>query len=148
MAYDRADWHYGGNFPSNLPTENGGTHIGMFLAWCIVNGLEGDLHKDDSQDSIALVRSRKMTGREFLFKECDEKFWEEDLNETGNAFAKSYYVSNQYITDYEHVLGENVETLYHVQDTWENFDRIKAVIDIKYKKWLSPQTRKWWQFWK
>jgi hypothetical protein len=29
MSYDRADWHYGGNYPKGLPPENGGTHIGM-----------------------------------------------------------------------------------------------------------------------
>jgi hypothetical protein len=24
MAYDRADWHYSGNYPPDLPPENGG----------------------------------------------------------------------------------------------------------------------------
>jgi hypothetical protein len=45
MAYDRADAHYGGNFPSDLPPEAGATHIGMFLAWVILNGLEGEFHR-------------------------------------------------------------------------------------------------------
>ena len=35
MAIDNAAWHYGGNFPEELPKENGGTHIGFFLAWII-----------------------------------------------------------------------------------------------------------------
>jgi len=37
--YDDASWHYGGNYPVGLPTKNGATHIGMFLAWCIENDL-------------------------------------------------------------------------------------------------------------
>ena len=88
MAYDRADWHYGGDYPEGLPPENGGTHIGMFLAWAIMNGLEGESHREESPTSIAAVRARQMTGREFLFKECDEKFWDEDLSDEGNAFAE------------------------------------------------------------
>jgi hypothetical protein len=38
---DRADWHYGGGdlYPKELPPENGGTHIGMYLAWIIQRGL-------------------------------------------------------------------------------------------------------------
>ena len=27
--YDDASWHYGGDFPDDLPEENGATHIGM-----------------------------------------------------------------------------------------------------------------------
>ena len=43
MAYDKTDWHYGGDYPENLPSKNGGTHIGMFLAWAINNNLEGEI---------------------------------------------------------------------------------------------------------
>src|SRR5262249_33118794 len=91
MSYDRAEWHYGGNYPKELPPENGGTHIGMFLAWAIVNGLEGDLHKQESAQALEAVRRREMTGRQFLFDQCDEKFTDEDLNDEGNAFAATYY---------------------------------------------------------
>jgi hypothetical protein len=31
MAYDRADWQ--SDFPDDVPEENGGTHVGMFLAF-------------------------------------------------------------------------------------------------------------------
>ena len=88
MSYDRADWHYGGDFPKDLPTENGGTHIGMFLAWAIMNNFEGAHHVDHSQDSIRQVRERRMTGRQFLIKECDENIWDEDPSDLGNGFAK------------------------------------------------------------
>ena len=81
MAYDRADWHYGGEYPEDLPEENGGTHIGMFLAWAFMTDLEGELHRGDAKASIAEVRARRVTGREFLFEECDGKFWDVDLNE-------------------------------------------------------------------
>jgi hypothetical protein len=114
MAYDRADWHYGGDYPEGLPTENGGTHIGMFLAWAIMNGLEGEFHRKESPASLAAVRARQMTGCQFLFKECDEKFWDEDLSAEGNEFAKYYYDGTDgqggtYFEDYESALVGQLE---------------------------------------
>lgn len=139
MALDRADWHYGGDFSKDLPPENGGTHIGMFLAWIILNGLEGELHREGSVESLAKVRARQMTGREFLFKECDEKFWEEDLNEEGAAFAAAYYSGKdgygQYITDYQTTLSSRLLSVYHVPDTWANYDKLAPIISAAYTRW-------------
>ncbi len=141
MAYDRADWHYGGDYPSELPSENGGTHIGIFLAWVINNNLEGQLHREESQQSLKAVRNREITGREFLEKECDEKFWEEDLNEDGNAFAKYYYESDIYFSDYEVTLIENLPTLYHIENSWENYDKIAPIISSSYREWKECEAK-------
>lgn len=138
MAYDRMDWHYGGDFPSDLPDEAGGTHIGMFLAWAITRGLEGEMHRTDSVAAIQAVRNRAITGRQFLMEQCDEKFWEDDLNEDGNAFAKVYYEADgpgSFLADYEAVLGQSLPTLYHVQDSWANFDALARVIDLRFAEW-------------
>ena len=138
MAYDRADWHYGGNFPEDLPPEAGGTHIGMFLAWAITRGLEGDFHKVESSSALEALRRREITGRDFLNTECDEKFWEEDLSDEGNAFAKAYYEAegaDSYLADYGQLLGAGLPSLYHVEDSWENFDRLAARIDQRYQAW-------------
>lgn len=148
MAYDKAEWHYGGKFPANLPRENGGTHIGMFLAWAINRGLEGDLHRTDSTEELRAVRARTMTGREFLEKACDGRFWEEDLNEEGNAFAKQYYATNRYGEDYDKTLASGLPTIYHVADSWENYDRIAAVIDRRFSEWKHGPSKRWWEFWK
>jgi hypothetical protein len=140
MTYDRIDWHSGNNFPKDLPSENGGIHIGMFLAWIINNDLVGLLHIKNSKESIEKVKNRKMTGKEFLVKECDSKLWPEDLNEEGNKFANFYYASEkdygQYIDDYSEVFNQ-YETLYHVKDNWENYDLINPVITRKYNEWKN-----------
>ena len=137
MSIDRADWHFGGNFPADLPPENGGTHIGMFLAWIIMNGLEGIDHQQDSPELLAAVRSRLMTGRQFLFRECDGKLWDVDLNEEGNAFARYYYAppEHRYFNDYTLALATSVPTLYHVEDTWENYDTLAPVITKRFGEW-------------
>ena len=145
MAIDRADWHSGGNFPADLPPENGGTHIGMFLAWIIHNGLQGEFHNDESPKDLEAVRARRMTGREFLFRACDGKFWNEDLSDEGNAFAAAYYSGEggkgygPYIEDYELALAAGLPSTYHVEDTWANYDAIAPVISRRYAEWLAPR---------
>jgi hypothetical protein len=139
MSYDRADWHYGGDYPKELPPENGGTHIGMFLAWAIMNGLEGDELQEDSAPSLAAVRARQMTGRQFLFRECDEKLWEADFNDEGSAFATAYYqTSNQdfsYHADYGRIFEDVLPGTYYVEDTWQNYDKIAAEITRRFEEW-------------
>lgn len=148
MAYDRADWHYGGDFPADLPRERGGTHVGMFLAWAATAHLIGELHADESPDDLRKLRDREITGCQFLFAACDEKLTEEDLNEEGNAFAKDYYATDRYLDDYADVLGDDLESLYHVEDSWENFDRLKPILDRRLAAWRRGRSRPWWQFWK
>ena len=147
MVYDRAYWHFGGEYPEDLPLVNGGTHIGMFLAWAINNDLEGEVHKLASQESLSAVRNKQMTGRDFLIKECSEKFWEEDLSDKGNAFALDYYEADTYFSDYKAALAEDIPSLYHVEDTWENYQILAPVISRRYIQWQRKQSKKWWQFW-
>jgi hypothetical protein len=137
MAYDRADWHHGGNYPKDLPSENGGTHIGMFLAWVIMNGFEGEELKEDNPAAVAALRARAMTGRQFLFRNCDGKLSDVDLNEEVNAFAKYYYSHPKfhYLEDYHNVLAEGLPSTYHVNDSWENYDKIAPVITQRFNEW-------------
>lgn len=137
MAYDRADWHYGGDYPDDLPEENGGTHIGFFLAWAIHNDLVGDFHLEESEESVKKVKSREITGREFLFKECDEKLWEEDLSDEGNSFASDYYVNDTYFSDYISVVPDELSSMYYLEDSWDNYDRVAEKISNSYLKWKN-----------
>ena len=83
-----------------------------------------------------------MTGREFLFKECDEKFWEEDLSEEAVEFANFYYVENRYYEDLADALPCDLPTMYHADDSWENYDRVAIAIDRAYKNWKRPRGKK------
>ena len=147
MAIDRADYHFCGEFPADLPPENGGTHIGMFLAWAILHNLQGEFHDAESPAGLAAVRQRAMTGREFLFQSCDGKLWEEDLNSEGNTFAASYYSGpggegyGAYIGDYEKALAEDLDSTYEVADTWDNYDVIAVVIDTRYAEWVAAKVK-------
>jgi hypothetical protein len=141
MPIDRMDWHYHGDFPDSLPLENGGTHIGLYLTWIIDNNLVSEMHLNENSESIALVKRREKTGRDFLVTVCDQKFLEDDLNEEGLEFTRYYYSDGndmkQYIIDYLNVLAGDLESVYHVDNTWNNFERISKVIDGRYKEWKA-----------
>ncbi len=139
MKYDDASWHYGGDFPDNLPGEAGATHIGMFLAWALINDMAGELHLEGARESIKKVKNQEMTGSEFLLKECDGKFTNEDLNEEGNSFAQHYFNDGdgygKYIKDYQEALSSGLPSMYHVEDSWENFSMLKPFLDKAYQEW-------------
>ncbi|KAF2516069.1 DUF7832 domain-containing protein [Flavobacterium foetidum] len=148
--YDDASWHYGGDYPDNLPDENASTHIGMFLTWCIDNDLLSEEQLEDSEEDIIAVKNRELKGSEFLINNCDEKFSEYDLSDLGNEFARSYYDEESsfaesygdYGSDYEEHFekeakkkGFEYESFYHIEDTWENYNSLKPVIDARYEQW-------------
>lgn len=152
MAYDRIDWHSGGEYPTDLPPENGGIHIGMFLAWAFAHGMAGGFHHEESAHWLEQLQRRRITGLDFLLQACDGKFWEDDLDDEGNAFAIDYYRADSafarqhgsYLDDYCDVFnrhaeanGFEYESTYHVENTWENFDRIAPVLDRRHAQWQA-----------
>lgn len=142
MAIDRLDWHAETVEEADLPYENSGTHIGMYLAWMIMHHLEGEIHQEDSESELDSVRNRQMTGRTFLINVCDEKFCDEDLSDEGYAFTQAYYETDQYSNDYDEilVLPEGLSSSYAVADTWENYDLIAAKITQRYTEWKKNQS--------
>lgn len=146
MIYDRADWHYKGDYPDDLPPQNGGTHIGIFFAWLVNQHLESESMTIAFSSELDGIRARTLSGREFLAKLRDGELAEGDLNETANAFARSYYDSDIYFKDYAEVLAGGLPSLYHVDDTWDNYDLMAQRIDERYRAW-QKQRRPWWRFW-
>ena len=152
MPYDRGDWHYGGDYPAGLPDENGSTHIGQYMAWAFEQGMAGKLHREESAKALKQLARREITGRDFLIEYCDEKFTDEDLNDLGNAFTTDYYdeksafaqAYGNYIQDYCDVFNRYAEeqgfeyaSTYHVENTWENYDRLKPMLDQRFAEWKT-----------
>lgn len=131
MKYDDASWHYGGDFPDDLPDAAGGTHIGMFLAWAAHSERIGSLHTDDFSEELAELRQRQVTPGAWFLSACDEKLTDEDFTAEGNAFALSYYEEG-YLADYSELFLDEFESTYHVPDTWETFERVKPLLDERF----------------
>ncbi len=137
MKYDDASWHYGGDFPEHLENEAGATHIGMFVAWCLLNGLAGELHVEEFPEDLEELKLRNFTPGQWFISYCDEKFTDEDLNELGNKFAEHYYAPDEppFLEAYEQLLAQKVTHLYEVPDTWESFDLLAPRLTLDFKKW-------------
>jgi tetratricopeptide (TPR) repeat protein len=148
MSIDRADWHYDGKYPKDLPHQNAATHIGMFLAWIIFNGLESEEAASQSGAAIEKVRRRLTTGGQLLMNEFDGKFLETVLSDRGWAFTQAYYEGvddepyGQYLMDFVEATDDaDLPSAYHVEDSWENYDRVAAYIDAAYAYWTSTGRR-------
>lgn len=131
--------HYGGDFPSDLPNAAGGTHVGMFVAWWLLNGLGGEIHTEELSDILERLKKRERTPGAWFFQACDGKFTDEDLFEEGNDFAKSYFDFDvgQYLDDYQNSVGSGLPSLYHVTDACQTFDVLSPIIQGRYQEWKT-----------
>ncbi len=139
MKYDDTSWHYGGDFPENLPDTAGATHIGMFVAWCLLNGLAGAIHLDDFPEELENLKERKLTPGAWFIQAVDEKFTDEDLSEEGNKFTEFYYDfdNGNYLGDYESSVGQGLESTYEVPNTWDAYDQLSPVIQKRFDAWKA-----------
>jgi hypothetical protein len=147
VRYDSPEHHLGPGFPKNLPEEAAATHIGMFLAWVIVNELEGQDLKEYSSDLLEKVRRREITGRDFFLEVCDMRLWTSDLNEQANQFAEKYYVTGAYFVDYEKTLAKGLKSIYHVENNWKNFDLLAPILNDRFQRREEVPQKPWWKIW-
>jgi len=136
MKYDDAEYFFLNFEDDDLATENGATHIGLYLAWNAMKGLVStDTH---DQAVIDQVRSRSITGRDFVVDQIDCKLFDDDLNDEGNAFAAWYY-EDHYVQDYCRVFGvsDDVNDFCSVEDSWANYDKLAPVLDQRFAEWKA-----------
>ena len=138
-VYDKAKWHFGGNFAEDLDEFQGYVHTGMFLGWLIDNDLISEEFKSDHEDELQLFDRRELTGPQVFQRCCDGVLMLEDLSELGNRFALPYFdfETGQYLNDYDEALSKDLPSEYHVSDTWDNYKKIKQVIDKRFLEWKT-----------
>ncbi|SHK35777.1 hypothetical protein SAMN02745163_03667 [Clostridium cavendishii DSM 21758] len=89
--------------------ENGGTHIGMYLAWIILNNLEGEELHEGGEKELEFTLSYYL--------------------DNGEGYG-------EYINDYLEIFDNDAkETFYALENTWENYDKIAPIISKRYKQW-------------
>lgn len=140
LVFDKAKWHYEGEFPEDLDEMQGFVHTGMFVGWIVDTGLYGEEFADDFKSEIRKFKARKLTGSG-IYASADGVFDEEMLNAEGLAFTKAYFDfdKGQYLKDYEKLLSGKLPSMYHVQDTWENYDLLKTQIDNRFAAWKKKR---------
>jgi hypothetical protein len=136
LIYDRAKHHFLGQFPSILPIEQAYVHIGMFLGWMLEQNLYSIIFEEEEAHQVLRFKSREITCS-ILSALWDGYLGEDLFNDEGNAFSIYYYQSGMYRRDYQDVLADDLPSMYHVEDTWENFDKISACILQRFEEWKS-----------
>jgi len=139
VVYDKAKWHFGGDFPADLPIKQGYVHTGMFLTWVIRNDLYSDEFAREEEDSIRLVKTRLELATN-LYKDAFDGVFDSDmLNEAGNKFAAAYY-EGKFVKDYEAAVAVDLPSTYHVPDTWDTYDRLEPIIDARFQEWRQSRS--------
>ena len=135
-SFDCAAWH------RDAPIEKGGTHIAMFLGWVITRDLLHHSHLEDPSSAwyVARIKTRERTAKDFLSDLCRNRLTESEMEPEACAFTASYYTT-RYLTDYSRVFTEHA-SIYDVEDTWENFERIAAILDRRYGQFMRWRARK------
>ncbi|WP_211231575.1 hypothetical protein [Eisenibacter elegans] len=133
LVYDRADWHFLGQFPTDLPIEQAHVHIGLFMGWLIDQELTG-VDWEDELHWLARFKRREVSCA-LLSALWDGTLHEGLLNDTANAFAAYYYQNGLYYQDYLDILCQELPSMYHTADTWENYERLRQRLNERYAAW-------------
>ncbi|MEA4854440.1 MAG: hypothetical protein VB082_09235 [Christensenella sp.] len=140
MAFDQMEWH-AETFPDSMDRDCAGTHIGMYLAWLIMNDMIApELYREYEAD-FERVKRREMTGRDLLMERLNEGLLEDVMTEEAQEFTADYYDS-KYIDDYENVLGNSADSEYAVylhDDSWENYDQVEPMITERFEQWRDGE---------
>lgn len=130
-----------GGFTMFMPLEQAYLHIGIFLGWVIENHLYSEYFQEEGETSIFRFEHKAISCI-ILGEVWDGVVSKEQLNEEGQAFAEYYYCSGQYIEDYKETLAQGLVSMYYVEDTLENYNRMKVVLDKRFKEWKALQKGK------
>jgi hypothetical protein len=65
----------------------------------------------------------------------DGRLSHELFSSQGNLFTFYYYAGGIYKKDYLEILANSAPSLYHVEDTWENYGKISQRISDRFGDW-------------
>jgi hypothetical protein len=129
---DKIDWHL--NEALTHP-EMGGVHIGFYFNWIVDHDMYGELHEDEFLENIQEVKDKEITGLEYIIDICDEKFWDEDLNEEGLNFTEFYYET--YLDDFATYCKDHKESIYTPEKYWFHYEQISKMISKRFEDWKT-----------
>jgi hypothetical protein len=134
--YDNAKNHFLGNFPDSLPIDQAYIHIGIYLGWIIEQGLYSEYFEEEAETEIYRFKRRELSCA-ILSEIWDGYLGYELFSSEGNLFTYYYYGGGLYKKDYETTLCQNLPSIYHVKDSWENYDLMSQKILQRYNEWKT-----------
>jgi hypothetical protein len=133
MKYDDAEYYFL-DFTTDLPNENGGRHIALFLEWAIYRNLAAE----ELMQAADALRSGATTSLDLLFDRCDGKLYSDDLNDEGNAFATACY-QQHYVPDFVEAMNVRKDAsndeIFGADLTLQRRRRVAWQLDQRYADW-------------
>ncbi len=117
--------------------------LGVYLAWCANLDLVSDALKQHFAGEVVRLRMRDLKPVEFLIKATAGTLRSEHLNEAGLEFTERYYAG--YIDDYAAALNIEASSVYDVEDSWENYDRVAPELTRQLYRRGRKRAKHWWQ---
>lgn len=135
-VFDKAKFHDNSIQQLGLDEEQSFVHTGLFFAWLVNNELMSNFFVEEAGNEIKKLKARKISPSK-IYMNWDGVLLGEMLNDKGFNFALSYFdfEKGNYIADYENVFNVTGDQVFTVKDTWDNYDKIRPVIDEAFKKW-------------
>ena len=135
-VFDKAKFHDNSIEQLGLDEEQSFVHTGLFFAWLVNSGLMSDFFVEETGNEIEKLKSRKISPST-IYMNWDGVLLGEMLNDKGFNFALSYFDFDKgtYMADYEKVFNVTGGQVFTIKDTWDNYDKIRPLIDEAYKKW-------------
>lgn len=119
-----------------LDEEQAFIHTGLFLAWLVNNGLMSCFFSKESGSEIEKLTTRKISPCA-IYMNWDGTLIGEMLIKEGFNFSMVYFDFDKghYIKDYEKTFDVSGEAFFTIKDTWENYDKLKLILDLEFEKW-------------
>ena len=139
-VYDRADYHAKTIAEEGLPARQAFVHTGMFVGWLIEMRLLSEAFAGRVQDDTEAFSERRVSGP-VLYERWQGILRDDMLGNEGSAFARAYFDFDRghYLEDYAEVLAPEDETLFGVEDTWVNYDRLAKRLHRRFTEWQSKR---------
>ena len=139
IIFDKAKWHINNDFPNDLDHYQSYVHTGLYICWLIENGHFEDDFKINNSKGINHILSRKVKPSQFYVEYLDGVFDSVDLTQDAIQFTINYFDfdNGNYVKDYLTTLDptDNLPSLFHIEDSWENYDKLKSIINKRFKEW-------------
>jgi hypothetical protein len=115
--------------------------FGMLLGWFVDTDMVSDDFRSAAGKRLERLRRRSLTGPK-LYEWADGVLTDEMLGEVGNKFARHYVGRGgaRYLQDFRRALSIGEQSEFDVEDSWENYDKLKAIIDATFALWNSGRS--------
>lgn len=132
-VYDKAKYHDESVQDLGLPDDHAANHTVFFLRWLIENDMMNAEFMSESGDAY---RAGKSSIHD-VYGWWDRCLVSDMLTDEGNAFAQAYFdfQTGKFLEDYEETVGGDLPSIFHVEYTEENYQRLKHVFDARFAQW-------------